>query len=224
MSALVPAFSKFLISTGNTVEVYVCPANRSHAFVDLNFYKDANPGSSLIAVALTANADPAALTSVDFFVDDIELIDTTNIASLEKVMVGRNERLFVRTVSGSPVSVRTVSMEETNSKVGKAGRLAAVSVPSLTPVEIYSNTIPNTAYVAASLTIFNTTTNNNADVEGWITSATVPSANDKVFRFTIPAQDTTIIQNMLLAPNERIFIQSNRANTEYFLNGVVVLV
>lgn len=222
MGILNPVVSKFSLVAGTPQEVYSCPSTKTHAIVDLSFFKDDMSQDALIAVALATESNPANLTSVDYFIDDIELIGIVNAAELNKVVVGQGERLYVKVVTGPDIVVRLSGVEENNPKVLKGGRLAAASIAGTTQTKIYSNSIPNTAYMSVSVTIFNTSSSNNADVEAWITGSTVPAASDKVMKITIPFNDTTILENVLLAPNESVFIRSDQANTEYFVNGVVI--
>ena len=224
MGILNPVVSKFSLTAGVSQEVYSCPVSKSHAIVDLSFYKDNLAQDALIAVALSTESNPANLTSVDFFIDDIELIGVVNSAELNKVIVGKGERLYLRVVQGPDVVVRLSGVEETNPKVLQAGRLAASSVTGTSQTQIYNNNLPSTAYTSCSVTIFNTSANQNAEVQAWITSSGTPGAADKVLKITIPFQDTTILENIQLAPNERIFMQSDQPNSEYFVNGVVVSV
>lgn len=222
MSILNPVVSKFSLVAGVTQEVYSCPVTKTHAIVDLSFFKDNLASDALIAVALSSDANPANLTSVDFFIDDIELIGIVNSAELNKVVVGQGERLYLKVVSGPDIVVRLSGVEENNPKVLKAGRLAASSIAGVAQTQIYGNSIPNVAYVSASVTIFNTSPTTNAQVEAWITTSATPAASDKVLKITIPFEDTTILENILLAPNEKIFVQSDLANAEYFVNGIVI--
>lgn len=222
MGILNPVVSKFSITAGVPQEVYSCPGSKSHAIVDLSFFKDNLAQDALVAVALTSEANPANLTTVDYFIDDIELIGIVNSAELNKIVVGQGERLYVLVVTGPDIVIRLSGVEENNPKVLKAGRLAAASIAGVAQTQIYANAIPNVAYIASSVTIFNTSATENAEVQAWITSSTVPAASDKVLKITIPFSDTTILENILLAPNEKIFIQSDKANTEYFINGTVV--
>ena len=222
MSLLNPVISKFALTVGVPQEVYSCPAGRSHAIVDLVFLKDNLVGDSLVAVGMSTNPNPAALTSVDYFIDDIQLIGVLNYAELNKVIVGSGERLYVQVLSGPNVVVRTSGVEETNPKVIKGGRLAAAVIAGTAQTQIWNNTFPNTAYISASITIFNISTTLDATVEAWISTLATPTDTDKVLRITIPPNDTTILENILLAANERIFVRSSQANTEYFINGVVV--
>lgn len=222
MGILNPVVSKFSLVAGVPQEVYSCPVTKSHAIVDLSFYKDNLADDALIAIALTTESNPANLTSVDYFIDDIELIGIVNSAELNKVVVGKGERLYLHVVTGPDVVVRLSGVEETNPKVLNAGRLAAASVIGTSQTQIFANDTPNTAYTSCSVTIFNTSTTNNAEVQAWITSSVTPGASDKVLKITIPFNDTTILENILLAPNEKVFIQSDQASTEYFINGIVV--
>jgi len=222
MSILNPIVSKFSLTAGAPQEVYFCPAGKTHAILDLTFFKDNSNGDSLIAVALSSEANPTNLTSVDYFIDDIQLIGIVNSAELNKVVVGVGERLYVMVMSGPDVVARVSGVEENNPKVLKAGRLAALNIPGTSQIQVYSNAIPNTAYISASITIFNNSTTLPAAVQGWIGSNAVPTANDKIMNVSIPANDTTIIENVLMAPNEKIFIQSDTVNTECFINGTCV--
>lgn len=222
MGILNPVVSKFSLTVGVTAEVYSCPATKTHSIVDLSFYKDNLAQDALIAVGLSTESNPANLTSVDFFIDDIELIGIVNSAELNKVVVGKGERLYIKVISGPDVVVRLSGVEENNPKVIKAGRLAAASIPGITQTGIFDNNLANTAYTSCSVTIFNTSASNNSEVQAWITSSATPGNSDKVLKITIPFQDTTILENILLAAGEKIFIQSDQANMEYFVNGIVV--
>jgi hypothetical protein len=223
MSLLNPIVAKFLMNPGVAQEVYMCPNTKSHAVVDLTFFKNDTTTSSKIAVALASESNPGALTMVDYFIDDIELIGEVNSAELTKVMVGAGERLFIQVLDGSPVSVRISGVEENNSKVLKAGRLAAAAVNGTSQVQVFDSSVfANAAYTSTSITIFNTSNTENAKVEMWISSSATPTNADKVMMVTIPMEDTTIVENVLLLPNEKIFVASEVAGVEYFVNGVVI--
>lgn len=222
MGVLNPVVSKFVLSAGVPQEVYSCPSNKSHAIVDLSFFKDSLASDSLIEIALTTKTNPALLDSIDFFIDDIELIGTVNSAELNKVIVGQNERLYIRVVTGPDITVRMSGVEENNSMVLNAGRLAAMSVPGTSQTVIFDNNLPSTAYSTCSITIYNASQAETAEVEAWVTSLATPNPEDKVLRINIPTEDTTIVENILLAPNEKIVFRSSQPDTEYFVNGVVV--
>ncbi len=222
MGILNPVVSKFSLVAGTPQEVYICPGTKSHAVVDLSFFKEDTNGDSLIAVALSTESNPANLTTVDYFIDDIQLIGTVNAAELNKVVVGQGERLYIKVISGVDIVARLSGVEENNPKVLKAGRLAASSIGNTAQTQIYSNAIANTAYISCSATIFNTSSNTNAVVEAWISTSGTPAASDKVLKIEVPFEDTTILENILLAPNEKIFVKSSLASTEYFVNGMVV--
>lgn len=222
MGLLNPVVSKFVLTAGVAQEVYFCPPSKSHAVVDLSFFKDNLSTGSLIEIALSTKTSAALLDSVDFFIDDIELIGTVNSAELNKVVVGAGERLYVRVLTGPDIVVRLSGVEETNTMVLNAGRLAAMSVPGTSQAVVYNNNMPNTAYASCSVTIYNSSTTSSAEIEGWITNQETPSSLDKVLRVTIPNEDTTIIENILIAPNEKIVFKSSQANTEYFVNGIVI--
>lgn len=222
MSILNPIVSKYSLTAGVPQEVYYCPPGKTHAILDVTFYKDSSASDALIAVALATEPNPANLTTVDYFIDDIQLIGIVNSAELNKVVVGVGERLYVQVLSGPDMIVRVTGVEENNPKVLKAGRLAAMSIPGTSQTQVYSNALANTAYISASITIFNNSQTLPAAVQGWIGTNAIPVATDKILNVSIPANDTTVIENLLLAPNEKIFVQSSEVNSEVFVNGLVV--
>lgn len=222
MGLLNPVVSKFVLSAGVAQEVYFCPGSKSHAVVDLSFFKDNLSADSLIEIALTTKSSAALLDSVDFFIDDIELIGTVNSAELNKVVIGANERLYVRVLTGPDIIVRLSGVEESNPMVLDAGRLAAMSVPGTSQTVIFDNNNPSVAYATCSITIYNSSETTTAEVEAWITTQPTPNPEDKVLRISIPTEDTTIVENILIAPNEKIVFKSSVGGAEYFVNGLTV--
>lgn len=222
MGILNPVVSKFILTAGIPQEVYSCPVSKSHAVVDLSFFKDDVSVDTLIEVALSTKSNPALLNSVDYFIDDIELIGTVNSAELSKIIVGSGERLYIRVVSGPNVVARLSGVEESNPIVLKAGRLAAMSVAGTTQTVIFENNLAGTSYANCSITVYNASTVDMAEIEAWITSAATPTDTDKVLRINVPNEDTTIVENILIAPNEKIVFRSSQANSEYFINGIIV--
>jgi hypothetical protein len=223
MALLNHVVSKTSVTVGNPQQVYICPANKTHAIVDVSFYKENTSSDALIAIALSTESNPTNLTTVDYFVDDIQLIGTVNVAELNRIIVGQGERLYIKVISGPDIVIRLTGAEENNPLVAKAGRLAALSINSTAQTQVYSNAIPNVSYISSSVTIFNTSNTNIATVHAWVSSSTTPSASDKILKVDIPANDTTIIENLTLASDEKIFIQSSELNTEIFINGIVAL-
>lgn len=223
MGILNPIVSKFsLTAAGGAQEIYFCPAGKSHAVIDLTVFKNGFTGSSLVGFALSTEANPALLTSVDFLVDDIELLNEVNSAELNKLIVGQGERLYAKVMSGNDVNVRMSGVEENNASVLKAGRLAATSIAGTAQTKVYENVLSGVAYISGSLTIYNSDASNQADIQVWITSNASPAASDKIVNVKLASQDTIILENLLLSPNEKIFVQSDQANTEYFLAGMAV--
>lgn len=213
--------SKATLALNTPQEVYICPVSKSHAIVDVSFLRPGFVGSSLISIAMSTESNPANLTSVDYFVDDIELVDQSNFAELNKVIVGPGQRLFVTVISGESISVRVSGVEEANPKVLAAGKLVATAIAGTSQTQIYANALPSVAYISGSLTIYNNSAVNNAVVEVWVTSQSTPTDADKVIMTKITPHDTTIIENMLILPTEKIFVRSDQANSEYFLSAMV---
>lgn len=221
MAILNPIVSKFTIAQNTTQEVYICPSPKTNAVVDITFYKEDITQDAVIAVALSSDPNPANLTSADFFIDNIRLVGAANSAEINKLVIGQGERLYIKVVSGPNITVRVSGVEDTNPKVLKAGRLAALSVAGTTQTQIYANSILNVSYISLSITIFNTSAT-DANVEIWISTSITPSISDKVFKLTIPALDTTVLEKIFILPNENIFVRSSQPNTEYFINGMCI--
>lgn len=224
MGLLNPVVSKFYIPTGTIQEVYSCPAGKTHAIVDLNLFKDSVVADSVVAVAISTVANPASLTSIDYIMDNIKLTGSLNFSELSKIVIGVDERLYVKVVSGVDVIVRLTGVEENNLKVIKAGRLVAIAPQANTQTLIFNNNIANTAYTTLSLVICNPSTTITEAAVIWITTAAATSPVDMVAKIQIQPTDTTVLENILLAPNEKIYVLSTMATTEYFINGTIVSV
>lgn len=222
MSILNPVFSTFTLTQGVPFEVYSCPVSKSHAIIDVSFFKDLVDSDSMIMIALTTKTDAAQLNSVDYFIDDIELIGGVNSAELNKVVVGAGERLYINVLTGPDINARLSGIEETNPNVLNAGRLAAMSIPGTSDTVIFDNSLAGTSYTSCSITVYNSSELDSAEVEAWITDQATPGAVDKVMRINIPTTDTTIVENVMLKPGEKIIFKSSQPNCEIFVNGVVV--
>lgn len=222
MALLQPFSSSTILTEGVPQEVYACPSNKSHAIVNINFFKTQVTGDALIEIGLSTSSNPSTLTSVDYFIDDIELIGNVNSAELNKVIVGRGEKLYVRVVSGPDIAARVEGMEENNPSVLKAGRLAAVSVAGTNQTTLHTSDEQNASYTSASITVYNADPEYDSNMKMWITSKPVPTAEDQVFGTILTPEDTIIMENINLLPGEKIVVESSTANSEWFVNGIVV--
>lgn len=221
MSILNPFAANYTVAQGAVQLVYTCPANKSHALVDLSFFKDSIVDTT--AQIALSTAAPGSLTSVDYFMDDLILLGTNKTAELTKVIVGKNENLYVKLVQGT-ANVRCSGVEELNSKVGQAGRLAASTMAvANTQTKIFENVTVGAAYCSSSITLYNSSMTTNGTLQVWVSSSATPSLADKVLDSTILADDTIVIENLITLPNEKIFAQFSLANAEYFVNGVIVI-
>ena len=222
MALLQPFSSSTILTAGVPQEVYACPSNKSHAIVNVNFFKTQVTSDALIEIALSTSSDPNSLTSVDYFIDDIELIGNVNSAELNKVIVGRGEKLFVRVVNGPDIAARVEGMEEDNPAVLQAGRLSAMATTGTSQATIYTNNLENASYTSASITIYNADAEDDATMKMWITKKETPSTEDQVFGVVLTPEDTIIVENINLLPEEKIVVQSSTPNAEWFVNGIVV--
>lgn len=222
MALLQPFSSSTILTAGVPQEVYACPSNKSHAIVNVNFFKTQVTSDALIEIALSTSSNPNSLTSVDYFIDDIELIGNVNSAELNKVIVGRGEKLYIRVVNGPDIAARVEGMEEDNPAVMQAGRLAAMATSGTSQATVYTNNLENASYTSASITIYNADTEDDATMKMWITKKETPSTEDQVFGVVLTPEDTIIVENINLLPEEKIVVQSSTPNAEWFVNGIVV--
>lgn len=222
MPILNPIVSKFNLAVGVATEVYYCPPGKTDAILDLTFFKDNITTDTIIGVALSTESNVANLTTVDYFIDDIQLLGTVNTGELNKVIVGSGYRLYVKVLSGVSTNVRVTGVEENNSKVLKAGRLAAGTLATTNQTQVYNTTLSNVAYVAGTVTIFNTSTSVQATVNAWITSTATPTASDKILNIVVGTKSTVLLENILLAPDEKVFIETDQTGLEYFFLGTVI--
>ena len=221
MGILNPFAANFAVAQGAVQLVYTCPPTKSHALVDLSFYKD-NTNDATIQVALSTAA-AGGLTSVDYFMDDIVLLGVNKTAELTKVIVGKNENLYVKLVAGT-ANVRCSGVEELNSKVGQAGRLSASNIAvANTQTKIFECVTAGAAYCSTSVTLFNSSATTNATISLWVSTLATPGAADKVLEMTVIASDTVVIENLITLPGEKIYAKCTTTNCEYFVNGVIVL-
>lgn len=222
MSLLNIVTGSFSVATGEAAEVYFCPAGKTHAIVDLSFLRDDLTTSSLVGVALTTQSNPAALTSLDYLIDDIEPVGTQNAIELSKVIVGQGQRLFVKVFSGTGISVRMSGSEENNPLVLAAGRLAATAVAGTGQVQLFHNNLPNTAYSSVSISTYNVSSSSDAIIEMWVGNTASPGAQHKIMNARVPANETAIAENYTLAPGDRIYVRSSIVGSEFFVNGMTV--
>lgn len=222
MALLQPFSSSTILTEGVPQEVYACPSNKSHAIVNVNFFKTQVTSDAIIEIALSTSSDPNSLTSVDYFIDDIELIGNVNSAELNKVIVGRGEKLFIRVVNGPDIAARVEGMEEDNPAVLQAGRLTAMATSGTSQATLYTNNLENASYTSASITIYNADAEDDANMKMWITKKETPSTEDQVFGVVLTPEDTIIVENINLLPEEKIVVQSSTPNAEWFVNGIVV--
>lgn len=222
MAILTPVKSKFTLTKGTVQELYSCPADKSHAVLDASFFRNLITDDTFVEIALTTKTSPAQLTSLDFFLDDIEMSGSVNFVELSKFIVGPGEKVYARVWEGDDVNIRITGMEETNPRVLQAGRLGAQYGPANESVVVYTADTPGTSYVSCSVTIYNPDEDESAEVEMWITSNNTPTDVDKILRFNLTPEDSSILENVILHPGEKIILRSDIENSEYFINGTVV--
>lgn len=221
MAILTPFEAKFKLTEGVPVELYSCPEDKSHAFLDATFFRELLDTDTFVEIGLSTKSSAAQLTSLDFFLDDIELAGGVHNAELTKLVVGPGERVYARVWEGEDVNVRVTGVEEDNPLILKAGRLGAKYSGEDVKEVVFDNILAGTAYTACSVTVYNPDDTETADIEVWISKDNSPSDLDKISRFQLTTEDSAIIESIILSAGDKIICRSNIANTEFFVNGLV---
>ena len=216
--------SKFNIPLNVPTLIYTCPNIMSHTTLDLSLLNDASLGSSVVAVGLSSDPNPGNLTTLDYFIDDILLTaGDTNSAELANVIVGKNENLIIKVTDGPGVTVRATGIEENNAAVVKAGRLAAMASTTANQQSLlFFNNLPNISYAKGFITVFNTHDTTDCLIEVWVAPNTTPTIVEKVQKKLVTAKKSVMIENVLLLPNERVYVTSSIPGTEFFFSGRII--
>lgn len=205
--SVIPASTSTRILTGANQVVYTCPGARSHSFINIAIFNP-NAVNAEYSIAITdSDAAPP---------DNQAMIQQRPISSKDtlffnRLVVGPNQRVHVRSFD-EPINVRLTAMEETNPNINDAGLLTIDGVlPGLANVPIAAgggnvvilnaSTRPDLVAVSCDLIV------RNMDNSPSTFQARIDTGNDSAtsagfVEQIIPANDTIIIDNILLNSNE----------------------
>jgi len=211
--------SKMTVPANGYVTLYTCPADKSHALVDIDLF-NTSTSNVTVKIAVTNKAH-SALTPDDYILHDLLLSSVDNQVNITGIFVGKNEHIYVD-ANAAGINVRLSGIEETNVHVGKAGQLASNTyAPNATPYQVYQATIPNTSSTSCYLNIYNpNTTASNISI--YVSSNTTPTNDDLIFTTSVGAQQTICIDKLLVNQPEKLFLKISDASVRVYLNGVVI--
>lgn len=209
----------------------MCPADKTHAIVDLSMFLDVpatNQKQSKVNVYLTTSNKLSSNGADHILFKEVTLGIPEVSPEFSKIIVGPKQYLFVELVGEGPVNVRVSGLEENNPHVVKGGRLGYIKVNPVGIYEVYRLDTPLATYCSGTLALTNTTDGKN-QVQVWVTdNEEVKSLTDtnhfvnKVQFIEFEGKETVFIENLTIAPNERIYIHSNKVNVVASYNGVVI--
>jgi len=211
--------SKMSVPANGHITLYTCPADKSHALVDIDLFNTSTSNVTL-KIAVT-NKAYSALTPDDYILHDLLLSSVDNQVNISGIFVGKNEHIYIE-ANAAGVNARLSGIEETNVHVGKAGQLASATyVPNATPYQVYQATLPNTSSTSCYLNIYNpNTTSSNISI--YISSNTTPTNDDLIFTTSVAPQQTICIDKLLVNQPEKLFLKVSDASVRVYLNGVVI--
>lgn len=232
MSLLLPVIAKTRLTANKFAQVYMCPGDKTNSVVDLTFFLDVpatNQKANFVNVYLSNSKTLTKRTDKDMIFHRVPLGLPEVTPELSKIIVGKNQTLYVELIGDGPVNVRVSGLEEKNPVVTAAGTVAQVVSTGTGVYELYRLDNPLATYFSGTLSVVNPTTSNNEEVYMWVTdNVEVKSVGesgrliDRVQKLLPAKEETIFVENITLAPNERIYVSSKLKGVVFNLNGMVV--
>lgn len=232
MSLIIPVVSRHRINANSFKQVYMCPADKSHSIVDLSVYLDATVANQDISKVSVYLADKVITpNNKDYLLfKDITVGKIEVSPEFGKIVVGKKQYLFVSVDGKGPVNVRVNGLEEHNPHVVAAGQLAYKELKTIGVHEVFRVNQPMATFALGTLAISNNSTKSEFRSHIWVTDATeVKSINeaarlvDRVQYVRVEPGETVYIENMSLAPNERVYMSQSHAESMVVqYNGTVI--
>lgn len=223
MSSINSVTSNTALAVNDLFNIYTLASGKSHAVVDVSLFKP-NSSAATFNVYITDTAI-GSLTALDAVTRNMGIPTTNGSFLLEKAIVGPGQSVFIKSALGA-FNARLAGVEENNTSIGSAGKLAAFlfTTGMTTPQLLYK---PATLDPALVLCLCSMTAYNNggttASVDVYITTGTTPAPSDLVDTISIEAGKNGELANILLNPNESIFVKATPGNVNFHLNGYVQL-
>lgn len=212
------------IAATSSKRVYVCPKDKSHAVLDLNFFSHAKDqkNASIVNVYLSDKLDPAEVTKEDALLMGLHISGFGIVPELGRVIVGGGQSIVVEVVTGPTVNVRVYGKEQAHRWVAKAGKLGGLYSTFEGVNELYRLDTPLAASMSGTLFLLNEDSATEAVISISDNDESRLGPEDEIMGLVLPKGETVYVENIGLAPGERIFINSKSTKLYAVMNGVVV--
>lgn len=230
MPLLLPVIAKARLTDNRFEQVYLCPGDKSHSIVDISFFLDlpnTNQKPNFVNVYLSNTRDKSVADPSEMIFSRIPLGLAEVSPELSKIVVGKNQVLYIELVGTGPVNVRVSGLEESNESVVKSGVLASKTSKANGVIELMKLDNPLTTFFTGTLTVINPDVKEDDENIVWVTyndevKDLEDKPEDRVQKLFTVKGETTLVENILLKPNERIYVSSKRAGTVFNLIGMIV--
>lgn len=233
MSELViPVVSKHRLTKNEFKKIYMCPADKTHSIVDVTMFFDMPVGNKKPTYVTFYLANSGSLTSEshnDLLISRVLLGVPEVTPELGKIIVGKGQHLYAEIIGEGPVNIRVSGLEEKNPLVKVAGRCAGTQIGKIGIHEIYRLDNPLATYGSYTLAVSNRAGAKDDEIIVWVTdNVDVKTVNeetrlvDRVAKLSLEVGETAFIENITLAPNERIYVSTKTPAIVFSLNGLVV--
>lgn len=208
------------VSGTELVTLYTCPSDKSHAVVDINFFRPiGNENLAAFMIAVTSNAFASAVEGDYLFSKTMVLATEGENFFANKIIVGKNQSIYVKGISGS-CNIRLEGIEENNSLILEAGKLAGKVLSTAGFTNMFKTSFSSTASVTMVSTSVRNAGASPAIVSAYITSAVSPGLNDHTADVVIEPGQYALFANNILKPNETLFLKTTFETVYAHVNGM----
>lgn len=206
--------SKQRIANGEIDVLYTCPQERSHAIVDIT--KRYINGNSTTGDKATINYYAVKdVLDIGFPEKRKALflgaqVDNEFIyPELNKVIIGGGWSLVAEVVTGDVVNFRVTGNEYSDDFVKDAGMLNSVKAKKAdTMYEVFRLDDLMAAKAVGTISMFNFDEKTSSMTDIWISDTDKPAPVDLIMLGNVPPSSSAFIENVAIAPGERIFVSS----------------
>jgi hypothetical protein len=201
--------SNAALSAGDFATIYTCPSDKSHAVVDIDFFRPlAVDGPALFTLAVTSHA-ATAIVDTDYLLGNPNRLDAgSKCMFINKVIVGKNQSVYVRCTLGS-LTVRLSGVEELNPVILEAGMLAGLTMAGpANYITAFKTSFVDTAAISMVSASIRNNSASSVGLAAYISNSATPSPGDHIDSFSLAAGRYVVMQNMLMKPNETLYFKT----------------
>lgn len=228
MATILPVVTisaKARLTKGELKTVYICPKDKTHAVLDITLLhdKDDKIGDKAVVnfyISKDPNVVVPDLNSALMLGVDVE--SSMINPELGKIIVGSGQALSIEMTEGVAINARITGLEEDNPFINKAGRLGVVVLNKANEAqEVFRYDNPLGASVTGTMSIFNPSDKLSTKSKIWITdNRGKVSEVDLIMKADVTPGNSAFVENITLAPGERILIDSAVKGTVVAFNAV----